>query len=244
MLAHPTHSGVCSTKARRCGTVSAGPRCIRSAALSGAGHQQQSEQQGSGAPLSSRRMLLLAAQALVAGLTLQERPAQAERGLAKYIKKKALDPLETYVPVILEAREQLLEAGEVMGTSPDLARQLLRSGPFGAVRENVRVLGEYAVINGQAEKAAPLVNGFFKALEDYDLNLRQTVKQQKDLDKEEAQRLLDRSVKALDDLLATVPEDTITKGRTILEVARKKSMAGLEEGKQFSEDVPDTIPLP
>jgi hypothetical protein len=36
-----------------------------------------------------------------------------ERGLSKYIKKKRLDPLDTYVPVVLEARDQLLEAGNV-----------------------------------------------------------------------------------------------------------------------------------
>eukprot|EP00967_Tisochrysis_lutea_P013895 scaffold15568_cov19-Tisochrysis_lutea.AAC.2 len=114
MLAHATHSGICTTHGRQCGTVPTASSCIKSAALPGAGNQLQSEQQGSGAPLSSRRALLLAAQALVAGVALQERPAKAERGLAMYIKKKALDPLETYVPVILEAREQLLEAGEAL----------------------------------------------------------------------------------------------------------------------------------
>ena len=48
-------------------------------------------------------------------------PAQAAenkavvRGLAKYIKKKQLDPLVTYVPLLLEARDQLIRTGRVMG---------------------------------------------------------------------------------------------------------------------------------
>lgn len=37
------------------------------------------------------------------------------RGIGRYIKKKALDPLDTYVPPVLQARQQLLKAGEIMG---------------------------------------------------------------------------------------------------------------------------------
>lgn len=37
------------------------------------------------------------------------------RGLSAYIKKKALDPLDTYVPPVLQARQQLLKAGGIMG---------------------------------------------------------------------------------------------------------------------------------
>ena len=39
----------------------------------------------------------------------------AKRGLDRYIKKKAKAPLETYVPAVLQARGQMLKAGEVMG---------------------------------------------------------------------------------------------------------------------------------
>jgi hypothetical protein len=41
----------------------------------------------------------------------------SRRGLERYIKKKAKAPLETYVPAVLQARGQMLKAGEVMGAS-------------------------------------------------------------------------------------------------------------------------------
>lgn len=42
--------------------------------------------------------------------------ADASPGLfRRYIKKKKLDPLETYVPLVLEAREQLASLQTIMG---------------------------------------------------------------------------------------------------------------------------------
>ena len=38
-----------------------------------------------------------------------------KRGLDRYIKKKGKAPLETYVPAVLQARGQMLKAGDVMG---------------------------------------------------------------------------------------------------------------------------------
>jgi hypothetical protein len=37
------------------------------------------------------------------------------RGLNRYIKKKSLDPLDTYVPPVLQARQQLQKSGDIMG---------------------------------------------------------------------------------------------------------------------------------
>ena len=39
----------------------------------------------------------------------------SRRGMDRYIKKKGLDPLDTYVPPVLQARQQLAKAGEIMG---------------------------------------------------------------------------------------------------------------------------------
>ena len=36
------------------------------------------------------------------------------RGLVRYIKKKKLEPLETYVPAVVAARNQLQRAGTIM----------------------------------------------------------------------------------------------------------------------------------
>ena len=41
--------------------------------------------------------------------------ALASQGFERYVKRKRLDPLETYVPSVLLARRQLEEAGDVMG---------------------------------------------------------------------------------------------------------------------------------
>ena len=43
------------------------------------------------------------------------RPQADSGGIGRYIKKKSMDPLETYVPAVLQARSQLLAAGDVMG---------------------------------------------------------------------------------------------------------------------------------
>lgn len=68
------------------------------------------------------------------------------RGLGAYIKKKQLDPLDTYVPLVLEARDQLDAVGRAMLDQTAAARQLLRSGAFTGLRDNIRAIGEYAVV--------------------------------------------------------------------------------------------------
>jgi hypothetical protein len=37
------------------------------------------------------------------------------QGIERYVKKKKLDPLDTYVPLVLEARERLASLDTVMG---------------------------------------------------------------------------------------------------------------------------------
>lgn len=39
------------------------------------------------------------------------------QGLDRYVKKKKLDALDTYVPLVLEARDRLAGLGSVMGES-------------------------------------------------------------------------------------------------------------------------------
>lgn len=38
------------------------------------------------------------------------------QGMNRYIRKRKLDPLDTYVPSVLRAKSQLIEVGNVMGT--------------------------------------------------------------------------------------------------------------------------------
>lgn len=42
----------------------------------------------------------------------------SKRGIARYIKKKSLEPLETYVPAVVAARNQLQRAGTIMSEPP------------------------------------------------------------------------------------------------------------------------------
>lgn len=70
--------------------------------------------------IETRRDLLLGTVSfsLMAGL-LNVDPALAEneaitKGLSKYVKKKKLDDIDTYVPPLLRAREQMIRVGRVM----------------------------------------------------------------------------------------------------------------------------------
>lgn len=70
--------------------------------------------------------------------------------------------------------------------SPTTARQMMRSGAFSGLRDNIRALGQYAATpaaeggSGLEEKEAQqLVSGFFRALEDYDLMLYNAVREAK-----------------------------------------------------------------
>lgn len=72
------------------------------------------------------------------------------------------------------------------GKDPSAARQLLRSGPFSGMRDNIRALGQYAALPaaeggaGLSEAdAGQLVTGFFRALEEYDLLLYNAVREYK-----------------------------------------------------------------
>ncbi len=54
------------------------------------------------------------------------------QGLDRYVKKKQLDPLDTYVPLVLEARDVLAGLDGVMGTAAKprmAAEQLKRHAP-------------------------------------------------------------------------------------------------------------------
>ncbi|PNH02521.1 hypothetical protein TSOC_011495 [Tetrabaena socialis] len=66
-------------------------------------------------------------------------PARArEAGVNRYIRKKSLDPLVTYVPLVLEARGLLAGAKELAAKDVGAARELLREGPYRCGRIHAR----------------------------------------------------------------------------------------------------------
>ncbi|WIA40892.1 hypothetical protein OEZ86_004554 [Tetradesmus obliquus] len=230
-----------------------------------ASHQQQ--QQWSGAV--TRRQLLETSSVLAAAVAVSMvQPDPAYAGMDRYVKRKKLDPLETYVPLVLEARDRLATLDTVFVTTPTVARQLMRSGPFSGLRDNIRALGQYASTpaaeggSGLPEKdAQQLVSGFFRDLEEFDLVLYNAVREAKaaqdkadkearkksesededeeksesseavvvdpaiGLDKEAAAAKLAVAVQQLDKLIATVPEDVLTRSREVLEKVNRKAAA-------------------
>lgn len=54
-------------------------------------------------------MVLMAVKAMA-----EEEQQQRSRGISRYIKRRKLEPLETYVPAVLAARSQLEQAGNKM----------------------------------------------------------------------------------------------------------------------------------
>lgn len=134
---------------------------------------------------------------------------------------------------------------------PSAARKQLRSGAFNGMRDNVRALGQYAALpaseggSGLADADADqLVQGFFRALEDYDLLLYNAVREAKQqaekqakqdedeptavdpavgLDKSAAGDKLRLAVQRLDKLLATVPADVLAKAQQVLDKVSGRS---------------------
>jgi hypothetical protein len=116
---------------RRCQRLSAraSGTCNRGEAL-----LHQPVEESLSMPSHSRRMVL---SSLLIGITCII-PPEGKAGLEKYVKKKKLDPLESYAPLVLQARG-LLEAVDLADAKG--SRQLLRSGPFFGIRTCIRSIG-------------------------------------------------------------------------------------------------------
>ena len=77
-----------------------------------------------------------------------------------------------------------------------------------------RALGEYATTNNAATEssAKALVNKTFGSIQEFDFQLFSATRAKQPVGKEAADRL-QQAVTAMDDLLATVPADSISKAR-------------------------------
>ena len=197
------------------------------------------------APLFSRRhaaALLLAsgASALLSLLLLGPGPAEAaassssapapaaaptlssgKRGIAAYVRKRRLDPLASYVPAVLAAREQLAGLEGLVASDPVEARIELRSGAFEGLRDNVRAVGEYATAaaaessgnGGSSDNGS--VKAFFASVQKLDYELFAAAREKRD-PSGAAVEALRAGVAALDALLATVPAADLDEARRLL----------------------------
>jgi hypothetical protein len=159
------------------------------------------------------------------------------RGLGKYVKKKKLDKIDTYLPPLFLARDQLVRVERVSLQSPADARQQLRSGAFSGLRDTVRSVGEYISREKNDEALGKrLVAGFFKELEAIDFALLSATRSET-LDVAGIRSHVDGCVKAIDALVAQLPEDIVSKAQGVA-----KAVSEAEE-QDFSTDVDPDMKL-
>jgi hypothetical protein len=178
----------------------------------------------------------------------------------RYVKRKRLDPLASYVPALLLAREQLEASGAAFrARDAAAARSLLRSGAFGGVRESVRAVGEYATEAGQP--GGELATAFFRELEVFDRSMRPAERRQKEQleaaaaedarggggggssggssssgqDDDDPDGKIAEAEKAtlaaLDALVATVPGETVERAKQVVASALEGLEQAEEEGR-------------
>ena len=151
--------------------------------------------------------------------------SSGKRGIAAYVRRRKLDPLASYVPAVLAAREQLAGLEGLAASDPVEARIELRSGAFEGLRDNVRAVGEYAgsssgsgsgSSNSSSENGS--VKAFFESVQKLDYELFAAAREKRD-PSSTAGEALRAGVAALDALLATVPAADLDEARRLVATA-------------------------
>ncbi|OAE22886.1 hypothetical protein AXG93_3163s1040 [Marchantia polymorpha subsp. ruderalis] len=159
---------------------------------------------------------------LASNMRIYAQASDVPGALSKYIKRKKLDPLETYVPTILLAQSQFQEVdGRLEGEASKFAdaRSLLRNGPAASLRTDIRAVAQYAAESGNERVASAAVDQCLSALEDLDGLLFQASRSQ-DAPIEKMRQRLSTAVTAIDRLLATVPAAILEKGKAVAKAYR------------------------
>ncbi|KAF0912816.1 hypothetical protein E2562_019406 [Oryza meyeriana var. granulata] len=141
----------------------------------------------------------------------------------KYVKKKKLEPLETYVPAVLLTQDQfrdLEKSLEFEKPRYDESRSLLRSGPASSLRINIRAVAQYASSSGQGKAASDAVDECLRALEDLDSLLLQASRNNPSASVDVMRSKISVALGALDNLLQTVPSAVLDKGKAIADAYR------------------------
>ncbi|KAG9458085.1 hypothetical protein H6P81_002593 [Aristolochia fimbriata] len=173
------------------------------------------------------------------------RDANAGSILDKYVKRKKLDPLEAYVPVVLLSQSQFKDLGITLEEDqPKFAdcRSLLRSGPASSLRTNIRAVAQYASDDGKGKTAFDAVDQCLRALEDLDSLLLRASRKDSGATVESMKTKVTVAVSALDSLLQTVPSEVLEKGRAIADAYNMPSSMDPEPRKPLESD-PDLLQL-
>jgi len=131
----------------------------------------------------------------------------AEAGFGRYMKKRALEPLQNYVLPLLAAKSELKRAGIVADKDLDAARSLLREGSLSSLRINARAVGEYAERLETSSDPLRLINNINRSVEKFDSYLLQASREQ--VEKQDTTEFVADSLTAIDNLLGTVPQDVM-----------------------------------
>eukprot|EP00250_Pteridium_aquilinum_P003670 c13981_g1_i1 orf=56-778(+) len=149
-------------------------------------------------------------------------PAEADSGASgpfnKYIKRKKLDPLDTYIPPVILSQLQFqdLEA-KLLSDKPEYgdSRSFLRSGPASALRSNIRAVAQYASEAGDEKNALDAVRQCIISLEDLDSLLLRASRNDSSATVQKMKEKIEAAVAALDRLLTTVPSPILEKCKAI-----------------------------
>nr|BAJ91063.1 predicted protein [Hordeum vulgare subsp. vulgare] len=150
-----------------------------------------------------------------------------------YVKKKKLEPLETYVPAVLLTQDQFRDLEKSLEFEKprfDESRSLLRSGPASSLRINIRAVAQYASSNGQGKAASDAVDECLRALEDLDSLLLKATRKDSSASVEVMRTKIAVALGALDNLLQTVPSAVMDKGKAIADAYRTPTDNYYEEG--------------
>ncbi|XP_042379311.1 uncharacterized protein LOC122036751 [Zingiber officinale] len=170
------------------------------------------------APTSTRRAASIALLFLLGGFSAHSKRADAANPFDKYLKRKKLDPLESYVPAVLLSRAQFEDLEKFLDSKQpnyDISRSLLRSGPAASLRINIRAVAQYATEDGNGKAASDAVEQCLRALEDLDSLLLNAIRNDPRASTESMKGKLDIVLGSLDSLLQTVPSKVLDQGKAI-----------------------------
>ncbi|KAH9615606.1 hypothetical protein KSS87_013144 [Heliosperma pusillum] len=149
--------------------------------------------------------------------------AIADNLFDRYVKRKKLEPLETYVPAVILTQLQFKDIEKSLEVDqPQYAayRSALRSGPSASFRSNIRAVAQYASDGGNGKTASDDVERCLSALDELDSLFLRASRNNPAASAKLMKEKIGVAVNALDSLLQTVPSDVLDKGKAIAEAYR------------------------
>ncbi|KAK9741588.1 hypothetical protein RND81_03G115500 [Saponaria officinalis] len=150
-------------------------------------------------------------------------PSLADNVFDRYVKRKKLEPLETYVPAVILTQLQIKDIEKSLEVDePQYAayRTVLRSGPAASFRSNVRAVAQYASDDGNGKTAFDDVERCLRALDELDSLFLRASRNNPAASAKLMKEKIVVAVNAVDSLLQTVPSDVLDKGKAIADAHR------------------------